>query len=127
MNQAQELRHTPLDSALPRDADGRIDAWKLYYKAFKSLFPRAEASEPVSPAALSVMVEEIARSLQSETPYRLPVERALQSVFGSWHGCAMGTRKNPLHDEDRARGITEGQLCDDCNSQIAAHMKDIFK
>lgn len=59
--------------------------------------------------------------------YRMRVRRSLRSIYGSWHGCALGTRKNPLHDDDKARGLKNGTLCDDCNYSIEAHMKDIFK
>lgn len=55
------------------------------------------------------------------------VRKALRSIYGSWHGCALGTRKNPLHVEDQARGLKKGDLCDDCNYSVAAYMKDIFK
>lgn len=54
------------------------------------------------------------------------VQKSLYDIFRQWHGCAMGTRRNPLHPEDAARGIKEGDLCDDCNAQIEAHLKDIF-
>lgn len=44
-------------------------------------------------------------------------------VYGSWHGCAL--RKNMMHKEDYDRGLKPGQLCDDCNSWIEAHIQDI--
>lgn len=54
------------------------------------------------------------------------VEKSLRSICGAWHACAMGTKRNPLHPADEARGIKAGQLCDDCESTVAAHLKDIF-
>lgn len=56
---------------------------------------------------------------------RSRVEKSLRQIFGSWHACALGT-KYPLHPEDRDRGLKKGDLCDDCNGQIAAHLKYIF-
>lgn len=58
---------------------------------------------------------------------REKVEKSLYSIYGSWHACALGTPKNPLMAADKARGLKKGQLCDDCNSMVAAYMKDIFE
>jgi hypothetical protein len=56
------------------------------------------------------------------------VEQHLRDIFGLWHGCAMSLNprsKNFLTLTDIERGLKEGQLCDDCESQIAAHMLDM--
>ena len=60
------------------------------------------------------------------TPSKGAVEKALRTIFGSWHVCAMGTKANPLHPADKARGIKPGQLCDDCEGQVKAWMKDLY-
>lgn len=58
------------------------------------------------------------------TKKELKLVRAhITSVYASWHCCAL--KKHELAKEDRKRGLKTGQLCDDCNSMIDAHMKDI--
>ena len=56
------------------------------------------------------------------------VRQHLHSIFALYHGCALSTNprsKNRLMPEDIARGLKEGQLCDDCEGQIEAHMHDM--
>jgi hypothetical protein len=59
-------------------------------------------------------------------PTREAVEKSLRGIFGAWHSCALGTRRNPISAEDRDRGLKEGDLCDDCVGQINAHLVDLF-
>lgn len=63
-----------------------------------------------------------------------PTEKAatvvLRAVHGQWHACALGTKRNPIHEEDRARGLKEGDLCDDCEAAVkwrVAQFLDLIK
>lgn len=51
------------------------------------------------------------------------VKKTIKSIYATWHGCALTKREIRL--EDKARGLKVGQLCDDCESMVAAHMKDL--
>ena len=47
---------------------------------------------------------------------RQRVKKALEYVYGLWHQC---------HLEKAERGIPKGTLCDSCQEEIRAHLKDI--
>ena len=53
------------------------------------------------------------------------VRKHIHQIYSEWHGCKLGTKANPLHPEDKKRGLKIGQLCDDCENMVTAHMKDI--
>ena len=77
-------------------------------------------------SALHHVLDQRDRTQEALDGLKEKVEKSLYSIYRDWHGCALGTRKNPIHAEDRARGLKDGQLCDDCNGMIKAYMKDLF-
>lgn len=57
------------------------------------------------------------------------VRKHLRDIYGTWCGCALSLNpksKNFLSKEDIARGLKEGQLCDNCEAEINTHIQDML-
>lgn len=60
------------------------------------------------------------------TPAETTAVRAtIRGLYSMFHRCSL--RESEITADDKARGLKVGQLCDDCEQSIKAHMREIAK